>query len=66
MKSTIFDDIEFTRAFLNEIRKEKGLDDVASKVQSFDEFKETEYEKLAEVVRKHVDIDKVYQIIKEW
>lgn len=62
----IFDDIEFTRAFLNEIRKEKGLDDVASKVQSFDEFKETEYEKLAEVVRKHVDIDKVYQIIKEW
>lgn len=62
----IFDDIEFTRAFLNEIRQEKGLDDVASQVQSFDEFKETEYEKLADVVRKHVDIEKVYQIVKEW
>ena len=62
----IFDDIEFTRTFLNDIRKEKGLDDLTSKVQSFDEFKETEYEKLADVVRKHVDMDKVYDIIKAW
>jgi len=62
----IFDDIEFTRTFLNDIRKEKGLDDLSSKVQSFDEFKETEYEKLADVVRKHIDMDKVYDIIKAW
>lgn len=62
----IFDDIEFTRAFLNEIRAEKGLDGVDSKVQSFEDFKELEYEKLADVVRKHVDIDKVYEIVKGW
>ncbi len=60
----IFDDIQFTRAFLNEIRKEKGLDAVDSKVQSFDEFKETEYDKLAEVVRNNVDIEKIYEIVK--
>lgn len=62
----IFDDVTFTRALLNEIRQEKGLDDMTSKVQSFDEFKETEYEKLADVIRKHVDINKVYDIIREW
>lgn len=60
----IFDDIQFTRAFLNEIRKEKGLDDLESSVLSFDEFKETEYDKLADVVRKHVDMDKIYEIVK--
>lgn len=62
----IFDDIAFTRSFLNVIRQEKGLDDVASQVQSFDEFKETEYEKLADVVRKHVDMEQIYKIIEEW
>jgi len=60
----IFDDIDFTRAFLNEIRKEKGLDSIDSQVLSFDEFKETEYNKLADVVRKNVDIDKIYDIVK--
>lgn len=62
----IFDDINFTRTFLNEIRKEKGLDAVDSKVLSFDEFKETEYDKLAEVVRKNVDMDQIYDIVKGW
>lgn len=61
----IFDDIEFTRAFLNEIRKEKGLGAVDSEVLSFDEFKETEYNKLADVVRKNVDLDKIYDIVKD-
>lgn len=62
----IFDDIEFTRAFLNKLRKDKGLDEIGSKVQSFDEFKETEYNKLADVVRQHVDMEKVYEIVKGW
>lgn len=62
----IFDDIEFTRAFLNILREKKGLGEVGSKVQSFEEFKETEYNKLADVVRNNVDMEKVYEIIKGW
>jgi adenosylcobyric acid synthase len=62
----IFDDIEFTRAFLNHIRNVKGLEDMASNVDSFEEFKEKEYERLAQVVREHVDMDKIYDIMKDW
>ena len=62
----IFDDMTFTRALLNEIREEKGLDGIDTSTQTFEEFKEIEYEKLADVVRKHVDIEKVYEIVKGW
>lgn len=62
----IFDDIEFTRAFLNVIREKKGLGGIDSKVLSFDEFKETEYNKLADVVRKSLDMEKVYDILNRW
>lgn len=62
----IFDDLEFTRSFLNQIRQEKGLEDVENSVESFDAFKEKEYDRLADVVRKHVDMDKVYDIMRNW
>lgn len=60
----IFDDIEFTRTFLNIVREKKGLGGVGSKVLSFDEFKETEYNKLANIVRESLDMNKVYDILK--
>lgn len=60
----IFDDLEFTRTFLNTLRAKRGLDSIDSKVQSFEEFKELEYDKLADVVRKSVDIKKIYEIIE--
>ncbi|MBN2796796.1 MAG: cobyric acid synthase [Clostridia bacterium] len=62
----IFDDLDFTRSFLNQIRNEKGLEDVTSTVESFEAFKEKEYDRLADVVRKHVDMDKVYEIMRNW
>lgn len=62
----IFDNIEFTRNFLNIMRKEKGLEDQTSTVMSFDEFKEQEYERLADVIRKHVDVDKLYEIMRDF
>ena len=60
----IFDDIKFTRSFLNSIRREKGLDSVESKVNSFEEFKNKEYDKLAEHLRKHLDMEKIYEILR--
>jgi len=59
----IFDDIGFTRTYLNTIRVEKGLDKLESEVSSFDEFKENEYNRLADMIREHIDMDKVYNII---
>ncbi|MBN2898048.1 MAG: cobyric acid synthase [Clostridia bacterium] len=59
----IFDDIQFTRNFLNIIRREKGLDDVESQVKDFEAFKDNEYNKLAEVLKASLDMDKIYEII---
>lgn len=60
----IFDNIGFTRGFLNNIRKKKGLDEIKSEINSFEEFKNKEYDKLANIVRSHVDIDKIYEILE--
>ncbi|WP_434794070.1 Cobyric acid synthase [Terrisporobacter petrolearius] len=59
----IFDDIDFTRTILNNIRKIKNLEPVESKVESFDEFKNKEYDKLADFLRKHLDMEKIYEIM---
>lgn len=61
----IFDDIQFTRNFLNIIRREKGLDDVESQVKDFEAFKDNEYNKLADVLRDSIDMGKIYEILGE-
>ncbi|MCC3868719.1 cobyric acid synthase [Terrisporobacter mayombei] len=60
----VFDDIDFTRTILNNIRKMKNLESIESKVESFDEFKNKEYDKLADFLREHLDMEKIYEIIK--
>ncbi|MCC0764399.1 cobyric acid synthase [Clostridioides sp. ES-S-0006-03] len=60
----IFDEIDFTRAILNNIRKKKGLKELESTVSSFDEFKDKEYDKLADFLREHLDIEQIYEIMK--
>lgn len=59
----VFDNIEFTRGLINKIRKDKGLDEVNSNVNSFEDFKEREYTKLAKLVRANLEMDKVYKVI---
>lgn len=59
----IFDGIDFTRTILNNIRKIKNLEPVESKVESFDEFKNKEYDKLADFLREHLDMEKIYEIM---
>ncbi|MEG2787978.1 MAG: cobyric acid synthase [Romboutsia sp.] len=59
----IFDEIEFTRTILNNIRKKKGLERIDSNVTSFYEFKQNEYDKLADLLREHLDIKKIYEIM---
>ena len=60
----VFDDIDFTRTILNNTRKMKNLEPIKSKVESFDEFKNKEYDKLADFLREHLDVKKIYEIMK--
>lgn len=59
----IFDNTEFTRGFLNNIRKKKGLEPIETD-KSFTEHKEQEFARLAAETRKHLDMDKVYAILE--
>ncbi|KXG78919.1 cobyric acid synthase [Thermotalea metallivorans] len=59
----IFDNIPFTRMILNNIRRQKGLDALQSKIDSFGAFKEREYDRLACIVRENIDMEKIYGIL---
>ena len=58
----IFDNSEFTNHFLNEVRKLKGLDRIDENF-SYSDYKNREYDKLAEVLRENLDIRKIYEIM---
>ncbi len=59
----IFDNGDFTRRFLNNVRKSKGLDEIQDSI-NFQEFKEREFDKLAEIVKESLDMKKVYKILE--
>ena len=61
----IFDNINFTRTLLNNVRQTIGLEGIESSIASFDEFKEQEYTKLANIVRSNIDMDKIYEILNK-
>ena len=53
----------FTRKLLNAIRVKKGLEAVENSIISFEVFKQGEYDKLAQILREHVDIAAIYEIL---
>ncbi|SHJ05169.1 adenosylcobyric acid synthase (glutamine-hydrolysing) [Geosporobacter subterraneus DSM 17957] len=59
----IFDNIPFTRKVLNNIRRAKGLEEKGSTIESFQAFKEAEYNKLAQIVRENINMEKIYSIL---
>lgn len=61
----IFDSMEFTKELLNNIRTIKGLENINRQYSTYEDFKENEYQKLANHVRNHVDINKIYEIIEK-
>jgi len=61
----IFENNSFRRAFLNFLRKEKGLPPLFSPEKlSIQEEKNKEYDKLAEVVKNNLRMKKIYQILE--
>ncbi|MCD3244648.1 cobyric acid synthase [Clostridium botulinum C] len=61
----IFDNSEFTRSLLNKIRKCKGKDVIKEVPKDYWEFKNKEYDKLANIVRENLDMKKLYDIVNE-
>lgn len=59
----IFDNMDFTAGFINNLRKKKGLDEISEEKLGFREFKEAQYDKLADMLRRNLDISAIYKII---
>ena len=61
----IFDNTGFTRDFLNMIRADKGLPPVTCYPEDYRKYKDCQYDELAKLVRQHLDLQKIYEIIGE-
>lgn len=61
----IFENREFVREFINIVRKSKGLSPI-EEIIDYKEFKEREYDKLADIVRKSIDMKEVYKIMERY
>ncbi|MDO5387953.1 MAG: cobyric acid synthase [Clostridia bacterium] len=59
----IFDEDEFRNALIKLLCKRKGIDPIENKEISYKEYKEREYNKLADIIRESLDIEKIYSIM---
>ncbi len=59
----IFDNTEFTRKFLNNIREKKGLPPIETET-TMDDHREREFSKLSAITRESLDMDMVYKILE--
>lgn len=57
----LFNNTSFRECFLNGIRKQKGLPSRISK--NYDDIRERELDKLADIVRQNLNMDEIYKII---
>jgi adenosylcobyric acid synthase len=61
----IFHNDEFRELIMNELRDKKGLDPIYDRV-SFAKKREESFDRLADVVREHIQLDAIYQKMKEF
>lgn len=59
----VFDQPEFTIGLLNNLRKRKGLEIQEDSLEQFKDYKEEQYDKLADLVRENLDMEAVYKIL---
>lgn len=62
----VFDNSGWRRHFLNQVRHEKGLAPVREAAMPYKEYKNIQYDRLAELLRGHLDIEKIYEIANQW
>lgn len=60
----LFDDGRLFAALVAQIRRSKGLTPTAQPVMTMDEFREREFDRIAETVRASVDMERIYRIVR--
>ncbi len=60
----IFDNTTFTRKFLNKVRVHKGLSAIEDAGFDYLKHKDQQYNELADIVRKHLDMEQIYKIVE--
>lgn len=60
----LFDNAAFSRALINNLRKNKGLPPIEGEDISYAQYKQLEYDKLANNVRSALDMESVYKILR--
>jgi adenosylcobyric acid synthase len=61
----IFDEGDFSEKLMDILLKDKGLDEETSRTMTFADYKEQQYDLLAEGLRKNIDMDKVYEMLNK-
>ena len=59
----IFDTPEFLMKILNVLKINKGLRKISTEIIDYKSFKDSQYDKLALIVRNNMNINKIYEII---
>ena len=60
-----FDKEEVAKAVIAALGRKKGINTDEITGVDFQEFKETQYDILADALREHLDMKKIYQILEE-
>ena len=60
-----FDSQNILEKIISSIAKQKGLDNTSIKVLNMREYKEKQYDILADTIRQNIDMNKIYKILKE-
>ena len=60
----VFDTGNLWHALVNRVRREKGLDESDAPSLTMEEFREREFDRLADMVRRNVDMDAIYAILR--
>ena len=61
----VFDEEDFRKAFLRLLFERKGLDPDGVSTLSLEEYKQQQFDLLADGIRSHLDMEEIYRIIKE-
>ena len=54
-----------TRAFLSILMEQKGMDPAAIRTKDMAQYKEEQYDKLAEIIRENLDMERIYEILEK-
>jgi len=59
----LFDEEEFREAFLDMICEEKGIDRTGEEELTYEQYREAQYDKLADILRESLDMEEIYRVL---